>query len=251
MILATIQARMGSTRLPGKVLADVTGTPMIGLQVARLRRSALIDEILVATSVSELDDPLVEYCERSGVQVFRGSENDVLSRVSDATLPFEEAVHVECFGDSPLIDPQIIDLAIKAFKQVRHEVEVVTNTLTTSYPPGMETSIYSVEALQDLNQKVAPEDPLREHVGFNFTRFEEKFRVRNLLAPHHQNYPDLYLEVDTPIDLEVVREICSHFNEIGAGINFGIDEIIQFALKNPRVLEKNLLVERRWRKFRS
>jgi spore coat polysaccharide biosynthesis protein SpsF len=242
---------MTSTRLPGKVLADVTGTPMIGLQIARLRRSERIDEILVATSLNPLDDPLVDYCERSGVKVFRGSENDVLSRVAGATLPFEEALHVECFGDSPLIDPQIIDLTIEAFLQASHEVEVITNSLTTSYPPGMETSIYSVKSLQDLNQRVASEDPLREHVGFNFTRFKEKFRVRNLRAPQHQNYPELYLEVDTPIDLEVVRAICSHFNKIGAGVNFGIDEIIQFALKNPRILEKNLLVERRWRKFRS
>jgi Spore coat polysaccharide biosynthesis protein F, CMP-KDO synthetase homolog len=251
VIVATIQARMSSSRLPGKVLKEIDGTPMIGLQISRLRRSLFIDEILVATSNNANDDPLAEYCVSQGVKTYRGSEDDVLARVAKSVSSFQGGIHVECFGDSPLIDSEIIDFAIERFRKKRLGNQVVTNTLKTTFPPGMETSVYSVKSLLALNEAVEPTDPLREHVGMNFSRFPNLFKVDNFTAPVSLEQHNLFLEVDEYPDLEVVRQIFTHFSQEGAGLNFSLGDIIQYAEKNPGLFRVNDKIARRWAKFRN
>ena len=108
-VVAIIQARMNSSRLPGKVLEIVEGKPIIEWQFERLSLSRLVDEVVVATSDKKNDDPIVKWCRKNKIKFYRGSESDVLERVSEAIKKFNAYIHVECFGDSPLVDPKIID----------------------------------------------------------------------------------------------------------------------------------------------
>ena len=116
-ITATIQARMNSKRLPGKVLENILGKPMLQWQIERLKRSRLVDDIILATTDSKKDDPIQELCEKLNIKFYRGSENDVLGRVNNLLQKYDVEIHLECFGDSPLIDPQIIDEFIGFFKK--------------------------------------------------------------------------------------------------------------------------------------
>ena len=109
MIVASIQARMGSTRLPGKVLADICGKPMLLWQVERIRKSRLIDEVVVATTTSSKDDQIEQFCIKNKISFYRGSEEDVLKRISSLIKDFKINLHLEFCGDTPLSDPQIID----------------------------------------------------------------------------------------------------------------------------------------------
>ena len=108
-IVASIQARMGSSRLPGKVLKDICGKPMLLWHLERIKRSRLLDDVIIATTTSEKDDELISFCNQHSVSYFRGSENDVLKRVSALINHHEIDIHIELCGDSPLTDPQIID----------------------------------------------------------------------------------------------------------------------------------------------
>ena len=148
-ITATIQARMNSTRLPGKVLTNIMGKPMLQWQIERLKRSRLIDEIILATTDSYKDDPIQDLCEKLNIKFYRGSENDVLGRVNNLLQKYNVEIHLECFGDSPLIDPQIIDEFIGFFLKKRCEIDFLSSALKSSYPAGMEVSIYNSSILKN------------------------------------------------------------------------------------------------------
>ncbi|HHQ47945.1 MAG TPA: acylneuraminate cytidylyltransferase, partial [Acidobacteria bacterium] len=114
-VVAVLQARMGSTRLPGKVLMDLAGRPVLGWAVERLRRAGTLDELVVATSDRDGDDPIVVFCERMDVPCYRGSEDDVLDRYYRAARRYHADVVVRVTGDDPLIDPGVVDQVVRAF----------------------------------------------------------------------------------------------------------------------------------------
>lgn len=247
-IIASIQARMGSERLPGKVLARVAGRELLEWQINRLEHSALVDEVVVATTTSVKDDVLADWCEAKGTAYFRGPENDVLSRVAQVLEFFGADIHVECFGDSPLIDPMLVDqfLGILLKEQQYH---CVTSTLKTTYPPGLEVMAYWSEALLIINSLITSNDPLREHGGFNLSRFPEVVSVLNVEAPVEHCEPDVFLEVDTKSDLEVMEVVLSQFQATNGA--FGIGQILDFVRENPAVFEANKYVDRRWKSLRT
>lgn len=249
-IVASIQARMGSSRLPGKVLKEICGKPMLMWQVDRLRESRLLDDVVVATTMSESDDEIFEFCLENDISVYRGSENDVLMRISNMIEENNVDIHVECFGDSPFTDPQIIDEFVGYYLKNKDEIDYVSNSIKTTYPPGSEVVVYGGRVLLKANSIVPREDPLREHVSIHIHKHPEIFRCMNLTAPIHLNHPDLYMEVDTPEDFIVVKAIIEHFNNIGKH-NYSLSEIIDFMLNNPDLVKKNQDVERRWKEFRE
>lgn len=249
-VIASIQARMGSSRLPGKVTKPITGVPMLALQVERLRKSRLVDEIVVATTTSARDDQIVSLCEDIGVAHFRGPEHDVLRRLSELVASFEVDIHAECFGDSPLMDPQILDEFIGYFLKHDGGLDLVTSTLRTTYPPGMEVMVYRGDTLVEVDSIVPAGDPLREHAGYNITRYPEIFSIANLDAPHHFRAPEIALEVDSPEDFELVSEVFSHFHRQRRK-HFGLAEILSFVEANEALLEKNKKVFRRWKALRN
>lgn len=245
---ATIQARMGSTRLPGKVLKEIVGQPMLALQIERLRQCRLIDEIILATSVAKQDDVLADLAGKLGIGCFRGSEEDVVSRVVGALRAFQVDIHVEFMGDNPLPDPLLVDAIIGYYLKHQNDYDYVTNSLKTTYPPGAEVFVYPAAVLYDAESKIE-EARLREHVGLHIYQHPERYRLCNLEAPPWYQVPDLHLEVDTQEDFDVISAIFEHFYPSNPG--FTLAQIIDFMQAHPDLSAANRQVERRWKTFRQ
>lgn len=247
-IAAIIQARMGSKRFPGKVMKKICNKPIIQLQIERLRKSKYLDEIILSTSTSSKDKILKNFCEKKmGIKVFAGSENDVLDRVSKTVKKFNVDIHVECFGDSPLVDPKLIDQFLKKFKKIK--TDCLTNTLKTTYPPGQEIFISKGKKLNELDRMIKKNDILREHVSFNFTRFQDKFSIFNIHSPKKYNFPEIYMEIDRPVDLKFLKKIYNYFDK-KKKIYFSLDEILKFLKKNSELPKINNKVFRKWKLLR-
>lgn len=247
-VSSTIQARMGSTRFPGKVLKIICGKPMLALQIERIRQSRLIDEIIVATSDSAQDDPIEALARSVGVLCFRGSQDDVLSRVVGALRAHKVDVHAEFMGDNPMPDPLLIDSIIGFYLKNRDRYDYVTNALRTTYPPGAEVSVYPAEILYDA-ERYASDKKLREHVGMHIFQYPERYRIWNIEAPEWLRFPDFHLEVDTEQDFEVISGIFEALYPSNPG--FSLTQAIDYLKAHPGLAEKNIKVERRWKAFRK
>lgn len=203
-IVATIEARMTSTRLPGKVLKPACGKPMLELMVERLRRVPSLDGIVIATTVNATDDPVEALARRLGVGVHRGSEEDVLRRVLDAALTHKVDVIVETTGDCPLIDPDTVEACIVEYK--RASVDYVANVLERTYPVGMDTQVFATDVLADVARRT---DDIadHEHVSLYIYRHPEIYSLRNVKAPASLTRPDLALTLDTPEDYALITAV--------------------------------------------
>jgi spore coat polysaccharide biosynthesis protein SpsF len=178
-IVATIEARMTSSRLPGKTLLPAAGMPMLEHLVRRLRAVPSIDAIVLATTVNAADAPLVELANRLGIAAFRGDEDDVMQRVIDAAAFVNADVVVEITGDCPIIDPEIVEQTIRMFKA--HRADYVSNALVRSYPDGMDTQVFRLETLR--RSAAMTNDRLdREHVTLHIRNHPELFSHVHLVA---------------------------------------------------------------------
>jgi len=247
-IAATLQARMGSTRLPGKVMKTIVGKPMLALQIERIRQCRLIDEIIIATTTESKDDTIAVLAADIGVSCYRGSENDVLARITETLLEHKVDINVEFMGDNPIPDPLLCDSIIGYYLKNSSRYDYVTNALKTTYPPGAEVYVYPAEILIDAEKKAA-DSPLREHVGIHINQHPERYRICNLEAPDWYHYPDLHLEVDTQEDFDVISKIYEHFYPHNKG--FTLMQVIEFLKANEDLAEKNRSIVRRWKAFRK
>jgi spore coat polysaccharide biosynthesis protein SpsF len=194
-----VQARMGSTRLPGKVLKDIAGRPMLSYQMERLRRVKRAERIVVATTDQPADDAVERFCRKEKIACVRGSEDDVLARYHLAIERFPTDVVVRITADCPLIDPAIVDEAIAAY-----EPDYVSNMLEITYPYGMAVEVFSAQALREAHREA--KDPAeREHVTPFIWRRPQRYRLKSLtMTPnlsHHR------WTVDTPEDFELVSRL--------------------------------------------
>jgi spore coat polysaccharide biosynthesis protein SpsF len=246
---ATIQARVGSSRLPGKVLLPILGVPMLARQVERVRQSRLIERVIIATTTAAADDAVAALADELRCECFRGSEDDVLGRVTQALTQFDVDVHVELRGDNPLPDALLVDSIIGYFLRHADELDYLTNALTTTYPAGADVAVYRAATLRTAEQEVAKGDALREHVGLHMYLRPERFRIRNLEAPSWLRRPNVHLEVDTETDFALVRTLYEHFYPSNPG--FSLSQVIAFLDEHPELAASNREVERRWKKFRS
>lgn len=201
-VLAIVQARMTSTRLPGKVLREVLGKPLLAFQLERMRRARSLDRIVIATTTNASDDPIAAFCAREGCDLVRGPEQDVLARYAQAAQAFPAATVVRMTSDCPLIEPALIDLAVDRFAQAR--CDYLSNMLQPTWPYGLAVEVFTREAL--MAAAAEAQDPReREHVTpFLYWR-PERFRLESLTTS-----PDLSQHrwtVDTPEDFELVRLI--------------------------------------------
>jgi len=149
-----VQARMTSTRLPGKVLRPVLGKPLLEYQIERLQRVRRADELIIATTTKDTDQPIVDLAERLGIKVFRGSEEDVLSRYFYAAQENDLDVVVRITSDCPLIDPVVIDRVISAFLDKTVNSDYVSNCLTRTFPRGMETEVFPFGLLETVQKRM-------------------------------------------------------------------------------------------------
>jgi spore coat polysaccharide biosynthesis protein SpsF len=243
---AVVNVRMGSARLPGKVLRHICGRPLLSYLLARLRCARSVQRVVVATSELAANDAIADFCAGFGIDCFRGPEEDVLARTLGALRSVDAEVGVIVFGDGPLIDPMIVDRVVNTYMQSDSRLDFVGNDLATTYPPGMEVEAFSVAALADADLRCTDRN-VREHGTLHIRRNPQSYRLLNLEAPSHLRRPDLELEVDTEVDLKVIAAILGHFSE---RMDFTLGEIIEFLDSHPRVAELNRTVHRRWRSYR-
>ncbi len=202
VVLCIIQARMGSTRLPGKVLMEIAGTSMLSRVVERLRMSESIGQFVVATTVTRADDAVVKECRRLGVQFFRGSEEDVLDRFYQTTRQFRADVIVRITADCPLIDPEVTDLVVRKF--LVGSVDYASNSLERTYPQGLDTEVLTIKALgQAWNEAREPHE--RSHVTPYIYQHPETFRL--LSVTNSEDLSAFRWTVDTSADLKLIQEI--------------------------------------------
>ena len=222
--LIIIQARLGSTRLPGKVLADICGQPMLARVVERVRLARTAQQVVVATTSAAHDDELARFCAAHGIECFRGDENDVLDRYFQAAKKFEATTVVRITADCPLIDPQVIDRVTEIFQQ--GGVDYASNTLETTYPDGLDTEVFSFAALEQAWRE-ATKTSEREHVT-PYLRNSGKFRVRNVANDLGVSFAAHRWTVDEPADLEFVRAIYRNLN----GHAFGMCDVLALLEKD-------------------
>jgi spore coat polysaccharide biosynthesis protein SpsF len=203
-IVIIVQARMTSTRLPGKVLIKVLNKPLLEYQIERLKRVKLADEILIATTINSTDLPIIELCDRLSVPYFIGSENDVLARYHGAAKEHHADVVVRITSDCPLIDPQVIDKVIQFYLDYRYKYDYVSNCLERSYPRGMDTEVFSFLALHQAFLE-ATEQPDREHVTPFIYMQPERYRLTQVVYSENQSLHRW--TVDTADDFELIKRI--------------------------------------------
>jgi spore coat polysaccharide biosynthesis protein SpsF len=265
--IAIIQARMSSSRLPGKVLLDIADQPMLARVVERTRLASTVDQVVVATTTDPADDPLARLCLERGFPCFRGSHFDVLDRLFQAARQFEAGTIVRITADCPLIDPQVIDRTVKAFfgevqacdrvlPFVQSEIDdrqqhstsehfgpfdFAANRLPPpwgrTYPVGLDTEVCSFQGLETVWGQAAAQHQ-REHVMPFFYDNMERFRL--VLVNHDKDYGALRWTVDTAEDLELVRRIYAWFPSRS---DFTWLEVLELLERHPELAEINAQVQ--------
>lgn len=199
-----VQARMTSSRLPGKVLKKVMDKTLLEYQIERLRRVRSANGLVVATTTNSSDEPIIEECGRLGINVFRGSEEDVLSRYYTAASEFGASDVVRVTSDCPLIDPEIMDKVIQYYQQNRNKFDYVSNTLERTYPRGMDTEVFSFKVLKEAFQEAKSQSE-REHVTPFFYRNPHRFRLASVR--YNGDESRHRWTVDTQEDFELISNI--------------------------------------------
>ncbi|WP_029421613.1 cytidylyltransferase domain-containing protein [Alicyclobacillus macrosporangiidus] len=203
-IVIITQARMSSTRLPGKVLKEVLGQPLLVYHIERLKRVPSATQVVVATTTNPADDAIVRVCEASGCAYVRGSEEDVLSRYHLAARAYSADIVVRVTSDCPLIDPAVVDRIIRYYVEHRERMDYVANTVERTYPRGMDTEVFSFQALEEAHRE-AKLGYEREHVTPFFYTHPERYRMGNVA--YHTDVSHHRWTVDTPEDFELIRRI--------------------------------------------
>ncbi|MEO5589676.1 MAG: glycosyltransferase family protein [Gemmatimonadaceae bacterium] len=207
--VAIVQARLGSTRLPGKVLADIGGRTTLERVLDRIHRCSRVDEIIVATSLLDRDDAVAAEAKRLGVKVYQGSEDDVLERFRGAARAMDATVCIRFTADCPLIDPGVSDGIIEAFF-ADPALDYVSNKIPQSFPRGLDTEVFS-RAVLEIAADEAVEEYERVHVTPYFYRNPDRFRVLGIVS--EVNRADWRWTLDTPDDLEFIRAIYSRLSD--------------------------------------
>jgi len=231
---------MTSSRLPGKVLMEACGKPLLEILVQRLSKVQQIDAIVLATTVNHTDDPIVALAERMGIHHFRGSEEDVLQRVLDAAKSVNGDIIVEITGDCPLLDPEITSQVIDLY--LLNECDYASNVDPPSFPNGMDTQVFSTELLQLASKEGnTPED--REHVSWFIRRQPERFRKVHLPAPPELKYPNLGITLDEKEDYLLIKGLVEHFYPQNP--YFSCADMVRYLRANPELLKINEKVVRK------
>lgn len=229
-VVAIIQARMGSTRLPNKVMRQIGGVPMIELLISRLARAKQIDQIVVATSVDPKNMPLVKHVRTLGYVCEQGSENDVLERYVQVAEKHQADVVVRITGDCPLVDSELVDECIRLFKA--QPVDYFSNVVPPTFPDGLDIEVVTYVALRRaMRESCKPFD--HEHVT-PFVRESGLFRTAAL--QNEEDLSGLRWTVDEPVDFEVISQVFKHF---APDIHFGWRQILELQRKQPALFVAN------------
>ncbi len=230
-LVAIIQARMGSTRLPGKALRDICGRTMLARVVRRTMRSRLVDEVTVATTTKPEDIAIIDECRSLGVRYFRGSEQDVLDRYYGAAREFCADAIVRITSDCPLIDPEIIDQVVQAF--LDKKTDYASNILVSTYPRGLDVEVFSMDALEKAYAKASVD---YQHVHVTPYLYQNPGLFRLLSVTGDEDYSHYRWTVDTQEDLNLVRAI---YQRIDRDDEFSWRDVLELLKKEPNLAEIN------------
>jgi spore coat polysaccharide biosynthesis protein SpsF len=231
---------MASARLPGKVLLEVLGKPLLAYHLERLRRARRLSEIVVATTTREGDQAIVDLSRRLGFPVFRGPEDDVLRRYAQTATAFAADVVVRVTSDCPLIDPAVVDRTVSAFLDRQGAVDYVSNRLPATFPRGMDTEVLSREALDTANREATEPDD-REHVTLFVWRQPERFRVYN--EAYHRDESRHRWTVDEPADFVLIKRMLETLVPRNSG--FTLEDCLALMREHPEWPALNAGVEQR------
>ena len=224
-----IQARMTSTRLPGKVLMTILDKPLLGYLVERIQRASLVENIVIATTDDSSADPIVNFCADNGIDCVQGDTEDVLSRYYLAATTFAADPIIRITGDCPVIDPDVVDKTLKHYLTHYPKYEYVSNILDRKYPRGMDTEVFSFKTLEKVHQ-TATKQYDREHVTAHFYTNPDQYNISGV-----SNDEDLSAHrwtVDTKEDLELIKKIIETLYPQKP--EFTLDDIIELLKQNPK-----------------
>ena len=240
-IVAIIEARMNSSRLPGKVLMKAAGIPMLKHLVDRLKKVKLIDEIVIATTTNPKDIEIINFSKKKKIKFYRGSEEDVMSRVIEAAEKVNADLIVEITGDCPIVDTSLVSQMINIF--LNNNVDYVNNVDIRSYPDGMDVQVFKLETLKrssvlTYNQKD------REHVTLHIRKNPQLFSRINVVAPDELFCPKLGLTLDEYEDFILLKKIIENFFAKKKE-NFSCRDVLDFLNENEELLKINKKVKRK------
>lgn len=239
-VVAIIQARMGSSRLPGKVLLDLAGEPMLARVVNRTRRAAMLQEVVVATTTKPAEEAIVELCAARGWPYFRGSEDDVQDRYYRAAKQYQADIVVRITSDCPLIEPEIVDTVVQAFLARQPHVDYGCNFLPRrTFPRGLDTEVMRFDVLEQAwheDRNLA----WREHVTPYINRNPELFHIHGVT--NDVDYSFMRWTVDTADDLQLIRAV---YQRLGNRDDFNWREVLSLLECAPELLEINRHVQQK------
>lgn len=235
-IVASIEARMSSTRLPGKVLKRVLGQPLLEIMVNRVLESKLIDDLIIATTDRQSDNEIVKFCEAKNLKYYRGSEEDVLQRVLDAHLLLDSDIIVELTGDCPIIDPYFIDKTISNFIYGQPSIDYATSIQVPNrlIPDGMDVDVFKTAELEKISKSIFDKD-VREHISpyfwqsgnysCSFLELEEKY-MRDYF---------LRITLDNQKDFDLIKTI--HETLYPLNNSYDLSDILNFIDNNRKLID--------------
>jgi len=224
--VAVIEARMNSSRFPGKVLKPILEQPVLTYMVERVKQASAIDLIVIATTLNDVDDPIVKLSKQMKVECYRGSELDVLGRVYEASMQFDATSILSLTGDCPLVDPWVISTVLSLYKH--NMVDLVSNAHLRSYPVGMDAEAISIDALKIAHSQ-ATDSLQREHTSLFIRQNPTLFKTIHLYAHERDYKPHLGLTLDEYDDLQLISIVARHFYP---RMDYTCSEIISFVEKS-------------------
>ncbi len=235
-----VQARMGSERLPGKILLDLMGKPMLEHLVERLSAAKTLHQIVLATSDKPADKPVVALAQQLGIGWFAGDEEDVLGRYLGAAEKYGADTVVRVTGDCPLIDPGTIDQAVDEYRQSK--ADYVSNVIERTYPRGLDTEVFSAAGLRQVAALVGP-GPYREHVTLYMYRHPDEYTLKNVSARPPLNRPEIRICVDTGEDFTLIKTIYEALYRPGQIID--ITDVMALFNDKPELIKINEHIEQK------
>jgi spore coat polysaccharide biosynthesis protein SpsF len=226
--LVVLQARMSSTRLPGKVMSQINGHPMIYWEIGRISKAKLVNKIVVAISDQSSDDILAEYLESIHQEYTRGSLDNVLDRYVKAEEKYKPSVIIRLTADCPLVMPELIDQYLEIFE--KSEFDYLSNILKLTYPDGLDVEIIAAGTFKKLLEfNLSKEE--KEHVTLGIYSRKDKFKTYNV--SNKTNMSNFRWTVDTPDDLAFVKSIYAHFES--KEMNFTFEDVLKYVKENPNL----------------
>lgn len=239
-IVATIEARMTSIRLPGKVMLPFVGKPDLEIMIERLAKSRTIDQIVVATTLNHKDEPIIKLCRELDTPFYRGNEEDVLKRLVEAAQSVSADIVVETTSDCPVIDWRHVDHLVNLFFSGNYDY--VSNIITRSFPIGFDVQVFPLSVLNQV-ARIAREHTYREHPSFFIYTHPQQFRLKNWRAREKMFWPDLRVTLDTPQDYQVLTQV---FNSLySKNPNFSAEDVVNFLKSHPEIVAINSQIKRK------